>query len=249
MKKIYFALFILIIFFPSKILAQDILQLDDDNDNLSNWEEINKYYTDPLNPDTDGDGFSDYDEIYNHFSPHEKNKTLSQSDLDGDGLSDWLELQFATNLNKVDTDGDGFSDYDEILNSFDPLNPLPVKLPQEIIIDTKNQTLTATLNNISLVIFPVSTGKAGYETPRGEYKINNKIPRAWSKTYGLWMPYWMSFIGSQYGIHELPEWPGGLKEGQNHLGIPVSHGCVRLGIGPAEWLYNWANIGTKVVVK
>jgi lipoprotein-anchoring transpeptidase ErfK/SrfK len=32
------------------------------------------------------------------------------------------------------------------------------------------------------------------------------------------------------------------------LGIPVSHGCVRVGIGPAENVYNFATIGTKVVI-
>lgn len=249
MKKILIILFILFFIYPNQVTAQSNQQLDSDNDGLSDWEELNIYFTNPFNPDTDGDGFWDGEEINKHFSPHAEGKTLSQHDLDGDGLSDWLELQFGTSLNNPDSDSDGFSDYEEILNSFDPLNPLAVKLKQEIIIDTGKQTLTALLRGVPLATFPVSTGKRGYETPRGEYEINNKIPRAWSKTYGLWMPYWLSFIGSQYGIHELPEWPGGLKEGQNHLGTPVSHGCVRLGVGPAQWLYNWANIGTKVIVK
>ena len=58
------------------------------------------------------------------------------------------------------------------------------------------------------------------------------------------MPFWMQFTGMGHGIHELPEWPGGYKEGAAHLGIPVSHGCVRLGIGPAQTVYNWADKGT-----
>jgi lipoprotein-anchoring transpeptidase ErfK/SrfK len=63
------------------------------------------------------------------------------------------------------------------------------------------------------------------------------------------MPYWMAIVpGGKFGIHELPEWPGGYKEGANHLGTPVSHGCVRLGVGPAQTVYNWADIGTPVVV-
>lgn len=61
--------------------------------------------------------------------------------------------------------------------------------------------------------------------------------------------FWLGFIGSAYGIHELPEWPGGYKEGKSHLGRPVSHGCVRLGVGSAEWLFNWADIGTEVIIK
>ena len=97
--------------------------------------------------------------------------------------------------------------------------------------------------------YMVSTGKRGMETPKGTYALSNKTPRAWSKVYGLFMPFWMALVPSgKFGIHELPEWPSGYKEGAAHLGIPVSHGCVRLGIGPAKRVYDWADIGTPVVV-
>jgi lipoprotein-anchoring transpeptidase ErfK/SrfK len=52
----------------------------------------------------------------------------------------------------------------------------------------------------------------------------------------------------KYGLHELPEWPNGYKEGASHLGIPVSHGCVRLGVGAAVRVFNWVEIGTPVVI-
>lgn len=97
--------------------------------------------------------------------------------------------------------------------------------------------------------FLISSGKRGMDTPKGNHQIYNKHPRPWSKKYGLFMPFWMAITSDgKFGIHELPEWPGGYKEGQNHLGIPVSHGCMRLGIGPAETVYNWAEIGTPVLV-
>lgn len=96
--------------------------------------------------------------------------------------------------------------------------------------------------------FRVSTGKWSMQTPQGEYSINNKNARAYSNKYKLYMPYWMAFIGSEYGIHELPEWPDGTKEGESHLGTPVSHGCVRLGRGSAEQVYNWTDIGTPVYI-
>jgi hypothetical protein len=98
--------------------------------------------------------------------------------------------------------------------------------------------------------FTVSTGAASTPTPKGTYKIENHHARPWSRLASLWMPNWMAFTpDGAYGIHELPEWPGGVKEGANHLGTPVSHGCVRLGVGPAEELYNWAKNGTPVVIK
>lgn len=94
----------------------------------------------------------------------------------------------------------------------------------------------------------VSTGKWSMPTPTGEFSINSKTPRAYSQEYGLYMPYWMAFVGSQYGIHELPEWPDGTKEGEGHLGTPVSHGCIRLGRGAAQTVYDWAETGTPVYV-
>ena len=133
----------------------------------------------------------------------------------------------------------------------------------EAMIYTKPQILTGKYIDISLgyqnmVIFEdgkaldaflISSGRKGFNTPIGTFKIENKYPRAWSKKYALWMPYWMAFKpAGEMGIHELPEWPGGHKEGANHLGTAVSHGCVRLGVGPAKQVYDWAEIGTPVII-
>ena len=116
-------------------------------------------------------------------------------------------------------------------------------------INLKVQVLTIFENGEVLDSFLISSGKRGMDTPMGNFKVSNKHPRPWSKKYGLYMPYWMAIVPSgKFGMHELPEWPGGYKEGQNHLGIPVSHGCVRLGVGPAERVYNWAEIGTPIVI-
>lgn len=95
----------------------------------------------------------------------------------------------------------------------------------------------------------ISSGKRGMDTPKGEFSIHNKAPRPWSKAYGLYMPNWMAFTADgKFGIHELPEWPGGYKEGANHLGRPVSHGCIRLGVGAAKEVYDWTDTGTAVVI-
>ena len=131
-------------------------------------------------------------------------------------------------------------------------NPI---LPQEAIINTgkyidintTTQTLAIFQDGKMLGAYSISTGKASMPTPTGQFKVRSKSLRAYSKKYGLYMPFWMAFTSAGHGIHELPEWPGGYKEGANHLGIPVSHGCVRLGVGPAEIVYNFADIGTPVV--
>jgi len=96
--------------------------------------------------------------------------------------------------------------------------------------------------------YRVSTGKWSMPTPIGEFAINSKSDKAYSATYDLYMPYWMAFIGYEYGIHELPETPWGRKEGESSLGVPVSHGCIRLGVGDAPTVYGWAEIGTPVFI-
>lgn len=123
-----------------------------------------------------------------------------------------------------------------------------IKEGKYIDIDLAHQTLTIFENGQSLGSYKISTGKSSMPTPKGTFAIRNKALRAYSSTHHLWMPYWMAFTWMGHGIHELPEWAGGIKEGEAHLGIPVSHGCVRLGVGPAQRVYEWAEIGTPVIV-
>ena len=96
--------------------------------------------------------------------------------------------------------------------------------------------------------FRISSGKKGMNTPTGNFNILSKKKRAWSNKYKLFMPYWMQFTNQGHGLHELPEWPSGYKEGANHLGIPVSHGCVRLGVGSAETVFHFVEVGTPIYI-
>jgi len=221
---------------------------DSDGDGLSDAMESNIYYTDSLSADTDNDGYDDGIEIQAGYNPNGKGK-LFEADTDRDGLNDGDELLFGSSLKNVDSDGDGYMDGVEVMMGFDPTNPAPVRLKKWIEIVLDDQELRYHMGPKQIGTFTVSTGMPGYETPTGTFHINNKIDMAWSRSARLWMPFWLPFIGGLYGIHELPEWPGGLKEGEDHLGTPVSHGCVRLGIGAAETLYKWADVGTDVVIR
>ncbi|MBI4175269.1 L,D-transpeptidase/peptidoglycan binding protein [Candidatus Berkelbacteria bacterium] len=122
-------------------------------------------------------------------------------------------------------------------------------------INLSEQTLYQWEGQTLLASFTVSTGKWSAPTPQGVLYIKNHIPYAYSRKYDLYMPYWLGLARDPdgggyegYGIHELPEWRGGRKEGENHLGTPVSHGCIRLGIGPAEAIYTWAEEGMPVYI-
>ncbi|MCK4540488.1 L,D-transpeptidase [Candidatus Parcubacteria bacterium] len=230
---------------PSIIFANGLV--DSDLDGIPDSDEKNIYFTDVNNPDTDGDGYSDWLELNFGYSPHNpKPVKLDDNDYDGDGLSDRDELRFHTSLINKDTDEDGFSDYEEIEAGYDPLNKDTVLLDKRIEINIGKQELSYFLGGVRMGVFSVSSG-INNSTSYGHYKVTNKSPKAWSP-YGLWMPYWLGLDSGRFGIHELPIWPNGCREGEDHLGKPASHGCIRLGEGPAELIYNWVPIGTGVFI-
>lgn len=124
-----------------------------------------------------------------------------------------------------------------------------VKTGKYIDINLAQQTMVIFENGVPLDSYLVSSGKRGMDTPEGNFKIENKATRPWSKKYSLFMPNWMAIVPSgEFGIHELPVWPGGYQEGASHLGTPVSHGCVRLGPGAAKRVYDWVEISTPVSI-
>ncbi len=221
---------------------------DADRDGVPDEDESGLYFTDPNNPDTDGDGYSDWLELNKGYSPWEKtDKKMEETDFDKDGLSDRQEISWRTNPTKADTDGDGASDKKEIDSASNPKSSSTEKLVKNIKINLKDQVLSYYLGDYKIGSFIVSSGVHG-TTPKGTFEIANKNVKAWS-SYGLWMPYWLGLKGQRFGLHELPYWPSGRREGETSLGHPASHGCVRMGRhGEAETLYKWAEIGTKVVI-
>lgn len=54
--------------------------------------------------------------------------------------------------------------------------------------------------------------------------------------------------GGNIGFHEIPKKYGVPLQSIWQLGQPLSAGCVRQGPDAARWMWNWAWVGTKVVV-
>ncbi len=201
--------------------------------------------------DFDGDGFSNIVEIASGYSPYNPRQVrIEKNDADADGLNDYLELQFKTDPLLADSDSDGYNDWQEIDFAYNPLSSSSIRLERKIEISLKTQKLAYLVDGYPWKEFPISSGVASMPTPKGTYYVQNKSRKAWSKTYKLWMPYWLGLLSNgQIGIHELPIWPNGFREGESHLGKPASHGCIRLGVGSARYLYERVSEGTEVVIK
>jgi lipoprotein-anchoring transpeptidase ErfK/SrfK len=117
-----------------------------------------------------------------------------------------------------------------------------------------------------IAVAHISTGREGYETPEGRFKVIRKDQDHRSGLYGDYvdrdgrivkanvdvrrggrpprshflgapMPFYLEFSPS-YGLHA------------GHLpGYPASHGCVRLSYWKARQFFNEARIGTPVFVR
>lgn len=122
---------------------------------------------------------------------------------------------------------------------------------KRIEIDVSEQRMYVWQGETLVWNFVVSTGLPGYPTRRGTFEVQSRIPNAWSTAWQLWMPHWLGIYwagGSENGIHALPIVNGQRLWG-GYLGSPISYGCVVLGTEDAELLYEWADIGTPVVIR
>lgn len=137
--------------------------------------------------------------------------------------------------------------------ALDPGNP-PAEEPsraqgKRIEVSIAEQELIAWQDGTVVYRFVISTGKAGYETPKGHWKIHTKYENRWSRKWKVWMPYAMFWHPKWgYAFHELPYKPSSPNKriGASKLGRADSHGCVRLNLGDAKQLYEWASVGTPV---
>jgi lipoprotein-anchoring transpeptidase ErfK/SrfK len=104
--------------------------------------------------------------------------------------------------------------------------------------------------------FAVATGQSQYPTPLGRFSIIVKWRNPW------WYPpsspwaqgqqpippgpnnplgtRWMGLSAPGVGIHGTPS--------DTSIGYSVSHGCIRMHIPQAEWLFNHVEIGTTVFI-
>jgi lipoprotein-anchoring transpeptidase ErfK/SrfK len=116
-----------------------------------------------------------------------------------------------------------------------------------ITVDTGKQMLYAWESGKVQYQTSVSTGL--YQTPTvlGTYRIYSKLPvqnmRGVSRVKGsYYLPnvQYVMYFYQGYAIHAA-YW-------HTNFGIRMSNGCVNTPTEAAKWLYDWAPIGTKVIV-
>jgi len=120
-----------------------------------------------------------------------------------------------------------------------------------IVVDISEQHLYAYQGGVLVFSFIASTG-IGNSTRIGSFSVLEKIPNAYGATWNIWMPNWLGIYWSgslQNGIHALPILSGGARLWAGYLGRPISFGCVVLGVEEAQLLYDWADMGTPVVIQ
>ena len=125
--------------------------------------------------------------------------------------------------------------------------PTEAKAQKTIMVSIGQQAMWALKGDDVVLSSYVSTGRAGFDTPLGTYVILTKLP---SQTMA-------GVIGGEY--YNVPDVPwvmyftngGHALHGtywHNNFGTPMSHGCVNLPMDVAAWLYDWAPVGTPVLI-
>jgi len=116
-------------------------------------------------------------------------------------------------------------------------------------VNLTQQTLYAHIGNSIVFTTLVSTGTAAHPTPPGDYNIFTKLEKddmtngkAGDEDYYNLpdVPWVMYFLAGGYAIHGT-YW-------HHNFGHVMSHGCVNAPTDAAKMLYDWASIGTRVVV-
>lgn len=128
----------------------------------------------------------------------------------------------------------------------------PLDVPKLIYIDVNKQRMYAYENGISIFdqAVPITTGMAGFDTVRGQYAVYSKYSpfRMRSPFPGIEydnMVDYVMFFYQGYGIHDA-SW----RSVYGTMDYPSvgSHGCVNTPYNYIQQLYQWAEIGTTVLV-
>ncbi len=121
----------------------------------------------------------------------------------------------------------------------------PAELADEgrwVDVDLSEQRVTAYEGADAVNEFIVSTGTSAHPTVTGQFRVYVKLRSTAMAGPGYYLPgvpFTMYFYKG-YSLHGT-YW-------HSNFGVPMSHGCVNMRTSEAEWLFNWASVGTLVNV-
>ncbi|MBK8048168.1 MAG: L,D-transpeptidase [Anaerolineales bacterium] len=113
---------------------------------------------------------------------------------------------------------------------------------RRIEVDISDQRLTVWQGEVPIFETTVSTGKPGHRTLPGTFRVYHKYEqtRMTGPDYDTPDVPWTMYYSGDFAIHGA-YW-------HNNFGTPVSHGCVNVRVPEARAIFEWADVGTEVVV-
>jgi lipoprotein-anchoring transpeptidase ErfK/SrfK len=96
-------------------------------------------------------------------------------------------------------------------------------------ISLAEQRMTVKVDGEELHVWPVSTARRGYITPKGTFRVQSMHKMTYSRLFNNAPMPWSIFYSGHYAIHGTTE----VKK----LGQPASAGCVRLHPDNAKVLF------------
>ena len=113
---------------------------------------------------------------------------------------------------------------------------------KRIVVDLKEQRLTYYDGDVEQGSFLISSGVRGKETPTGTFYVLKKIPVKLYKGPGYYLP------NTKWNLNFLPGYYIHGAYWHNNFGHPMSHGCINVSYKNMEGLYNWADVGTQIII-
>ncbi len=138
----------------------------------------------------------------------------------------------------------------------DPPNPYPVPANsgtgRRIVYSRAQQRIWAVNADGSFAKTHRVSGRT-YEPYSGTYYVYSRSLNTYSANDpSVRWRYMVRFTygpnGGRIGFHEIPNRNGVPLQSREQVGLPLSSGCVRQATPDARWIWDWAPIGTKVVV-
>lgn len=96
--------------------------------------------------------------------------------------------------------------------------------------------------------YSCSTGITGEDTPSGSFSIKEKGDWFFSEKYNEGGKYWTQITGDIL-FHSVPFDKDKTTVLDYTMNKPSSHGCIRLSLDDAKWIYNNIPKGSKVIIK